>query len=81
MTPRILAFAGSLRRDSFNQKLVSIAAHGARQAGAVMMNWFAVACELQRDWRRDMEGLANLLGGYIPAYKNLMTAYSTVAKK
>jgi NAD(P)H-dependent FMN reductase len=32
--PRILAFAGSARRDSFNKKLVAIAAHGARQAGA-----------------------------------------------
>ena len=34
MKPRILAFAGSLRRDSFNQKLVPIAAKGAREAGA-----------------------------------------------
>ena len=33
-TPRILAFGGSLRRDSFNQKLVTIAAAGARAAGA-----------------------------------------------
>jgi NAD(P)H-dependent FMN reductase len=28
-TPRILAFGGSLRRDSFNQKLAAIAATGA----------------------------------------------------
>jgi len=34
MMPRILAFAGSLRRDSFNKRVVSIAAHGAREAGA-----------------------------------------------
>ena len=34
MMPRILAFAGSLRRDSFNKKLVPIAAKGAREAGA-----------------------------------------------
>src|SRR5271157_1608023 len=34
MTPRILAFAGSLRRESFNKKLVPIAAKGARDAGA-----------------------------------------------
>ncbi len=33
-TPRILAFGGSLRRDSFNQKLAVIAAEGAREAGA-----------------------------------------------
>jgi NAD(P)H-dependent FMN reductase len=34
MIPRILAFAGSLRWESFNKKLVAIAVHGARQAGA-----------------------------------------------
>ena len=34
MTPRILALAGSLRRDSFNKRLVSLAANGARDAGA-----------------------------------------------
>jgi chromate reductase len=32
--PRILAFGGSLRRDSFNQKLAAIATSGAREAGA-----------------------------------------------
>lgn len=33
-SPRILAFGGSLRKDSFNQKLAAIAAEGAREAGA-----------------------------------------------
>jgi chromate reductase, NAD(P)H dehydrogenase (quinone) len=33
-TPKILAFAGSLRTDSFNKKLVKIAAEGARKANA-----------------------------------------------
>ena len=33
-TPRILAFSGSLRRDSFNHKIVLIAAEAARAAGA-----------------------------------------------
>ena len=32
--PRILAFAASTRRESFNKKLVAVAAQGARQAGA-----------------------------------------------
>ncbi len=32
--PRILAFAGSLRKDSYNKKLVAIAVKGARNAGA-----------------------------------------------
>lgn len=32
--PKILAFAASARRDSFNKKLIRIAAEGARRAGA-----------------------------------------------
>ncbi len=32
--PKILAFSGSNRKQSFNQKLVAIAAEGAREAGA-----------------------------------------------
>lgn len=31
---KLLAFSGSLRKESFNQKLVQIAAEGARRAGA-----------------------------------------------
>lgn len=34
MPPKILAFAGSARRDSFNKKLVKIAAAAAQSAGA-----------------------------------------------
>ncbi|MFT4175268.1 MAG: NAD(P)H-dependent oxidoreductase [Luteolibacter sp.] len=33
-TPRILAFSGSLRADSYNQKIAAIAAEGAVEAGA-----------------------------------------------
>lgn len=32
--PRILAFAGSARKDSYNHRLVLVAAEGARNAGA-----------------------------------------------
>ena len=32
--PKILAFAGSTRTDSFNKKLVKVAAAGAKEAGA-----------------------------------------------
>jgi nicotinamidase-related amidase len=45
-------------------------------AGAQLLNWFAVACELHRDWRNDVEGLGTLFANHIPDYKNLMTSYS-----
>lgn len=35
-TPKILAFAGSTRKESFNKKLVQVAAQGARDAGAAV---------------------------------------------
>ncbi len=44
-------------------------------AGAQLMNWFSVACELHRDWRNDVEGLGNLLSSHLPAYRNLITSY------
>ena len=66
---------------TFNKAVRDAALMRMQQAGAVMTNWFAVACELQRDWRNDMEGLANLLGKHLPAYKNLITSYQTVSKR
>jgi nicotinamidase-related amidase len=47
-------------------------------AGVQLMTWFAVACELHRDWRRDVEGLASLLSAHIPDYRNLMTSYAAL---
>jgi nicotinamidase-related amidase len=44
-------------------------------AGAQLMNWFGVACELHRDWRNDVEGLGTLFANYIPDYRNLMTSF------
>src|SRR5947209_16151178 len=46
---------------TFNKSVRDAALMRMAQAGAVMTNWFAVACELQRDWRNNMEGLATLL--------------------
>lgn len=61
---------------TFNKSVRDAALMRMAHAGAVMTNWFAVACELQRDWRRDMEGLATLLANHLPAYKNLITSYN-----
>ncbi|WPP01582.1 isochorismate family cysteine hydrolase YcaC [Pseudomonas sp. HR96] len=49
-------------------------------AGAHLLNWFAVACELQVDWRNDIEGLGNLLSQRLPNYRNLMNSYAAVSK-
>jgi nicotinamidase-related amidase len=48
------------------------------QAGAQLMTWFAVACELHRDWRNDVEGLGALFSNHIPDYRNLITSYTTM---
>ncbi|MDG9925764.1 MULTISPECIES: isochorismate family cysteine hydrolase YcaC [unclassified Pseudomonas] len=48
------------------------------QAGAQLMNWFAVACELHRDWRNDVEGLAKICSDHIPDYRNLITSYNAL---
>ncbi len=47
------------------------------RAGAQLMTWFAVACELHRDWRNDVEGLGALLSSHIPDYRNI-TSYTTM---
>ncbi len=48
------------------------------EAGAQLITWFAVACELHRDWRRDIEGLGALFAQHIPDYRNLMLSYSAI---
>jgi nicotinamidase-related amidase len=61
---------------TFNQTVRDAALARMAHAGVQTMNWFSVACELQRDWRNDIEGLGNLFSTYIPGYRNLMTSYS-----
>lgn len=60
---------------TFNPAVRDVAWKRMSEAGAQLLNWFSVACELQRDWRHDIEGLGNLLSKYIPNYRNLMTSY------
>jgi len=47
-------------------------------AGAQLMTWFGVACELHRDWRNDVEGLGALFASHIPDYRNLINSYTTL---
>src|SRR5512139_2151193 len=45
------------------------------QAGCQLMSWFGVACELHRDWRNDVQGLAALFSNHLPSYRCLITSY------
>jgi nicotinamidase-related amidase len=66
---------------TFNKQVADAALMRMAQAGAVITNWFAVACELQRDWREKGEGLADLLASHLPAYKNLITSHNAKARR
>ena len=46
------------------------------QAGAQLMTWFGMACELHRDWRNDIKGLGTLFSNHIPDYRNLINSYN-----
>ena len=63
---------------TFNQTVQQAAWARMSAAGAQLMNWFSVACELHRDWRNDIEGLGALLSNHIPNYRNLMSSYAAL---
>lgn len=63
---------------TFNQLTRHSAWDRMTAAGAQLMTWFGVACELHRDWRNDIEGLGTLFSNHIPDYRNLITSYTTV---
>jgi nicotinamidase-related amidase len=64
---------------TFNEMTRDAAWDRMSAAGAQMMTWFGMACELHRDWRNDVEGLAALCANHIPDYRNLMTSYNTLS--
>ena len=61
---------------TFNEMTRDAAHDRMSRAGAQLMTWFGVACELHRDWRNDIEGLGRLFSNHLPAYRNLITSYS-----
>ena len=63
---------------TFNEITRHSAWNRMSEAGAQLMTWFGLACELHRDWRNDVEGLGTLFANHIPDYRNLMTSYSAV---
>ncbi len=61
---------------TFNHTTRDAAWFRMQAAGVQLLTWFAMACELHRDWRNDVEGLATLLSNHLPAYRNLITSYN-----
>ena len=49
-------------------------------AGVQLISWFALACELHRDWRNDIDGFAALFARHIPDYANLISNQTIVAR-
>ena len=60
---------------TFNLTTRNAAWSRMESAGAQLMSWFGVACELHRDWRNDIQGLGTLFANHLPNYRNLMTSY------
>jgi nicotinamidase-related amidase len=63
---------------TFNEITRQSAWNRMAEAGAQLMTWFGLACELHRDWRNDVEGLGTLFSNHIPDYRNLINSYQTV---
>jgi nicotinamidase-related amidase len=61
---------------AFNTPIRDAALMRMQQGGIQLLNWFAVACELARDWRKDINGLGNLFAKRIPSYAHVMDSYS-----
>lgn len=66
---------------TFNKTTRDSAWSRMEAAGAQLMGWFAVACELHRDWRNDVEGLATILSNHLPSYRCLMASYDAAQKQ
>lgn len=71
-------FAVTDASGTFNEVTRHSAWGRLSEAGVQLMTWFGVACELHRDWRNDVEGLATLFSNHIPDYRNLMTSYNAL---
>ena len=68
---------------TFNQTTRDAAWMRMQGAGVQLLTWFGTACELHRDWRNDVEGLATIFSNHLPAYSCLIQSYDAIqnAKK
>ncbi len=65
---------------TFNELTRDSAWNRMSEAGAQLITWFGVACELHRDWRNDIEGLGQLFSNHIPDYRNLINSYTALTQ-
>ena len=68
-------FAVTDASGTFSKQVADAANTRMAHSGVQLMNWFSVACELQRDWRNDVEGFGNLLASNLPGYQNIIGSY------
>jgi nicotinamidase-related amidase len=64
---------------TFNRTTRDAAWARMTQAGCQLMSWFGVACELHRDWRNDVQGLAALFSNHLPSYQCLINSHERAA--
>lgn len=62
---------------TFNTAVRDAALIRMSQAGAILTNWFALASELQRDWRNNGAGLAKLFSDHLVSYSNLISSQNS----
>lgn len=62
---------------TFNETARYAAWDRMSQAGAQLMNWFCISGELQRDWRNDVSGYAELLISHLPRYQHLQISFDS----
>lgn len=62
---------------TFNKTTRDAALMRMQQAGAQMITWFAMASELQADWRHNGDGLKKIYCDHLLEYKALVVAYES----
>ena len=60
---------------TFNKTTRNAAIARMQQAGAQMITWFAMASELQRDWRDNGDGLKKIYCDHLLEYDALVVAH------
>lgn len=61
---------------TFSTAIRDAALHRLVAAGAILINWFALSAELQRDWRNNGEGLTELYKKHLVPYANLINSHA-----